>query len=53
MLKAYTSDTEGNYYEAGQADSISDKIQLAGDANLKAGDILTFYVRGVYSNESV
>lgn len=35
----------------GQANSISNKIKLADDAKLKVGDILTFYVRGEWSNE--
>jgi len=50
MLKAIDSDEQGNYYEVGQANSISNKIKLANDANLKTGNILTFYVKGEYNN---
>lgn len=49
--KADTSYTEGHYYEVGQADSISNKIEITSDWQLKAGDKLILYVRGEY-NES-
>lgn len=35
MLKAIDNDSQGNYYEVGQANSISNKIKLADDAELK------------------
>lgn len=51
MLKKMSeNDTRWNYCEIGQANEINNKIKLADDANFKAGDKLTFYVRGVYSN---
>lgn len=53
LKKMRENDTRWNYCEVGQANEVSNKIKLADDANLKAGDKLTFYVRGVYSNESV
>ena len=51
LLKAIDNDEQGQFYEVGQANEISNKIKLANDAKIKAGSILTFYVRGVYSNE--
>lgn len=51
LLKAVDNDNQGQYYEVGQAGSISNKIKLASDAQLKQGDILTFYVKGEWSNE--
>lgn len=50
-IKATTSDTEGHYYEVGEEGSISNKIQLASNAELVVDDILTFYVRGDYSEQ--
>lgn len=40
-----------NITKFGQTNDISNKIQLAADAQLKAGDILTFYIKGEYDNE--
>lgn len=51
LLKAVNVDTEGQYYEVGQANTISNKIQLAADAYIKAGSTLVFSVKGEYSNE--
>lgn len=36
LLKAINVDTEGQYYEVGQAGSVSNKIKLANDAYIKA-----------------
>lgn len=52
LLKAINDDEQGQYYEVGQANSISNKIRLANDAYIKAGSILVFYVKGEWSNES-
>jgi len=36
LLKAINVDTEGQYYEVGQDNSLSNKIRLASDAEIKA-----------------
>lgn len=40
LLKAIDDDEQGQYYEVGQANSISNKIRLASDAEIKARQYL-------------
>lgn len=51
LLKAIDNDEQGQFYEVGQADNISNKIKLAANAYAKAGSILVFTVKGEWSNE--
>ena len=51
LLKAIDNDEQGQFYEVGQADNISNKIKLAANAYAKAGSILVFIVKGERSNE--
>lgn len=54
LIKASTADTEGHYYEVGEANSTSNKINIATDwfnsANDKpnVNDIFEFVIRGEY-----
>ena len=52
LIKASTSDNEGNYYEIGENNNISNQIKLTNDWNLEEGDILEFVTRGEYSNDT-
>ena len=52
LLKASTTDSEGHYYEVGEADSISNQIKITDDWNLDAGDIIEIVVRGEYTDDT-
>ena len=52
LIKATSLDTEGNYYEVGEVNSISKKIRITSDWEAIQGDVFEFVIRGEYSDTS-
>lgn len=46
LLKAVDNDSQGQYYEVGQANELSNKIRLATDAKIKARKYLNVLCKG-------
>jgi hypothetical protein len=52
LLSSNVSGTDGHYCEVGNANSISNQIQLTSDWKAEIGDYFDFVVRGEYSDDT-
>lgn len=52
ILSSDEQGADGHYVEVGEANSISNKIKITTDWNLKIGDVLELIVRGEYVNDT-
>lgn len=52
LLSSNEEGTDGHYVEIGELNSISNKIKITTDWNLKIGDVLELIVRGEYANDT-
>lgn len=52
LIKAESDDSQGHYYELGDAGAVSNQIRLTSDWEALPGDVFEFVIKGVYTNET-